>query len=597
MTTEEGLRRTHWCGQVDEKDLERKITVQGWISRIRDHGGVFFVDLRDRRGLLQVVFNPAASVIPEEEINRLRIEYVISVEGEVHRRPEGMENENIRTGKVELRASRLQIVNTAEPPVFPISDDAPVDEALRLKYRYLDLRRPIMQERMAQRHKCIRFIRDYLDSREFIEVETPMLTKSTPEGARDYLVPSRVNPGCFFALPQSPQLFKQMLMVSGLDRYYQIARCFRDEDLRADRQPEFTQLDLEMSFVSEEDVMGLMEDLMADLFHAVRGIDSPRPFPVLTYRESMDRFGADNPDTRFGLELFDLTETALSSGFQVFRQTAEKGGVVKGLAYPGGAGLTRRELDELTGLMTEWGGQGLAWMKFKEGWTGPIAKFFSSGELDRIGALSGAEDGACVFFVADEWETASTLLGRLRLHLAKNKGMIPEGEFRFIWVTGFPLVTFDEDEKRYVAVHHPFTAPLEEDLPLLESDIGKVRARAYDLVLNGQEIGGGSIRIHKPELQMKMFDLLGISKEEADKKFGFLLESFRYGVPPHGGIAMGLDRIVAILAQTESIREVIAFPKTQRATCLLTGAPNEVTPEQLRELHIRSVAKTRRKDG
>lgn len=596
MSDESHLKRTHWCGELVEKEIGRKVTVQGWINRIRDHGGLIFIDLRDRSGILQIVVDPNAESINAHDIKKLRSEYVISVEGEITPRPEGMINEDLPTGKIEMSVSRLVILNGAIPPVFPIENETSIDEALRLKYRYLDLRRPLMQSRLIKRHRCLKYIRDYLDTHDFIEVETPMLTKSTPEGARDYLVPSRVHPGCFYALPQSPQLFKQLLMVSGLDRYYQIARCFRDEDLRTDRQPEFTQLDLEMSFVGEEEVMALMEDLMTGLMKTIKGVDIGNAFPVITYKESIERFGVDNPDIRFGLELFDLTDMALSSSFQVFRKAAEEGGVVKGLSLPGGAELSRRELDELSGLVTDWGGRGLAWLKFQEDWSGPVAKFFSRGELKQMMTISGSGKGACFFFIADEFQMASQILSRLRLHLGKGRGIIPEEEFRFVWITEFPLVEFDEEEQRYVAVHHPFTAPKTEDLPLIDSDIDKVRARSYDLVLNGQEIGGGSIRIHRPELQMKMFDLLGIGRDEAEKKFGFLLEAFKYGAPPHGGIAMGLDRIIAILTGADSIRDVIAFPKTQRATCLLTGSPTQVAVKQLRELHIRSTTPPKKPD-
>ncbi len=595
MQRTDHVRRTHWCGELNERHIGGQVTVQGWVNRLRDHGGVIFVDLRDRRGILQVVFNPEATPELRQEIRQLRNEYVLTVSGEVTARPEGTVNEHLPTGRVELTARSLEIVNTSEPPVFPIEDDTEVDEALRLRYRYLDLRRPIMLGKLMTRHRCMRYIRAFLDTREFVEVETPMLTRSTPEGARDYLVPSRVNPGTFYALPQSPQLFKQLLMVSGLERYYQIARCFRDEDLRADRQPEFTQLDLESSFVDEGDIRILMEELMAGLFREVGGIEAPRPFQVITYRESMDRFGVDNPDARFGLEIFDITAMAACCGFQVFRATAESGGVVRGIRLPGGSALSRRELDELTAKVVEWGGKGLAWLKLQAGgWNSPVAKFFTEGELAALRETAGAGEGDCLFLVADILETACLLLGRLRLHLARERGLIPVGQYRFLWITDFPLLAYDLEEKRNVAVHHPFTAPRPEDIPLLDSEPLKARARAYDLVLNGQEIGGGSIRIHRPDLQLKMFGLMGITPEEAEAKFGFLLEAFRFGAPPHGGIAMGLDRIVAILTGSDSIREVIAFPKTQKATCPLTGAPTAVTAEQLRELHIRTTPAARK---
>ncbi len=586
-----------WCGDIGERDIGRTVTVKGWVNRLRDHGGVIFVDLRDRRGTLQIVFNPDRMPERRQEIKQLRSEFVVTVEGVVSPRPEGTVNEDMPTGRVELTARTLEILNTADPPVFPIEDGLVADEALRLRYRYLDLRRPLMQRRLMTRHRVMRYIRDYLDAREFVEVETPVLTKSTPEGARDYLVPSRVNPGTFFALPQSPQLFKQLLMVSGLERYYQIARCFRDEDLRADRQPEFTQLDLEMSFTDERGVMSLMEDLILGLFREVGGAGVEGPVPVLTYRESMERYGVDNPDRRFAMELCDLSEVAGASAFQVFRRAVEQGGVVKGIFLPGGASLSRGELDELTGLVKEWGAQGLAWLKCQGGWSGPIAKFLSPAELEAMGRTAGTSEGGALLMVADRYEVACQALGRLRLHLARTRDMIPGGVYRFVWITEFPLLALDPEEKRLAAVHHPFTAPHPDDLLLLDAEPLKARARAYDLVLNGQEIGGGSIRIHQPQLQMKMFGLMGIGAEEAGSKFGFLLEAFRYGAPPHGGIAMGLDRITAILTGADSIREVIAFPKTQKAICLLTGAPTQVSEKQLRELHIRTAPSAKRTEG
>jgi aspartyl-tRNA synthetase len=594
---ERQMKRTHWCGEVRPEHVGLTITVQGWINRLRDHGGVLFLDLRDRRGVLQVVVNPQETPHLEEAVRRLRSEYVVSVAGTVVPRPEGTVNPHLPSGAVELRAAVLEVVSASEPPVFPIEDEAEIDEALRLRYRYLDLRRPAMQGRLLLRHRCLRQIRDFLDARDFVEVETPILTRSTPEGARDYLVPSRLNPGAFFALPQSPQLFKQLLMVAGLERYYQIARCFRDEDLRADRQPEFTQLDLEMSFVDESDIRGLMEELVLGLFGTFRGSAPQGPIPVLTYRESMDRFGVDNPDLRFGLELFDATALARTSGFGVFRAAAEAGGVVKGICFPGGASFSRKEMDDLTALVMEWGSKGLAWFKRGESWSGPVAKFFSAGELEELARLADAPEGSALFLMGGPPAQTAALLGRLRLHLARSRGLVPADLLRFVWITDFPLLMEDEEEKRLVAVHHPFTAPREEDIPLLETDPLRVRARAYDIVLNGQEIGGGSIRIHRPELQRRMFSLMGIGPEEAEEKFGFLLEAFRYGAPPHGGIALGLDRLIAILTGSDSIREVIAFPKTQKATCLLTGAPGEVTPRQLRELHIRTALPPRKADA
>ncbi len=592
----EAYNRTNWCGELNEEHLGKEVSLLGWVNRVRDHGGVIFVDLRDREGLVQVVFNPGEDSGLHLEAGALRNEYVISVEGKVSPRPEGTINDDLPSGRVEVTASRLNVLNASEVPVFVIDDELNVDEGLRLRYRYLDLRRPVMQKRLMTRHRCFRFIRSFLDERRFVEIETPTLTRSTPEGARDYLVPSRVNPGGFYSLPQSPQLFKQLLMVSGFEKYYQIARCFRDEDLRADRQPEFTQLDLEMSFVGEREVMGLIEELMAGLLKEAIGVEVPLPIPVMTYREAMDRYGSDSPDTRFGLELFDAGEVARGCRLEVFRKVVEKGGVVKGLCLPDGAGLSRKEMDDLTALVVEWGGKGLAWLKYRDGWSGPVAKFFSEEELSGLKKASSAEEGSCLFLVADDPGTAPTLLGRLRLHLARRGEMIPGGLHNFVWVTEFPLVEYDPEADRHVAVHHPFTSPYPEDIPLLGTEPLKARARAYDLVLNGQEIGGGSIRIHRKDIQMKMFELLGISTKEVGAKFGFLLEAFGYGAPPHGGIALGLDRLVAILCEVDSIREVIAFPKTQKAACPLTGAPSEVSPEQLRELHIRILPSARRED-
>ncbi|MFQ5442599.1 MAG: aspartate--tRNA ligase, partial [Thermodesulfobacteriota bacterium] len=563
-------KRSCYCGEVSDGLIGKSVFIAGWVQRRRDHGGLVFIDLRDREGVVQVVYNPEVNTAVHKKAHGLRSEFVVAVRGTVGRRPEGTENPDLKTGMVEVMADDMEILSASAPLPFMIEDETDVAEDLRLKYRYLDLRRGVLQKKLILRHKVAMATRNFLSENGFIEIETPVLTKSTPEGARDFLVPSRLSPGHFFALPQSPQLFKQILMISGFDKYFQITRCFRDEDLRADRQPEFTQIDAEMSFVEEADVMGVMESLMERLFSEIN-VKVNSPFPVLTHAEAVDRFGLDTPDTRFGLELKDLTDVVRGSGFKVFRDAAQKGGLVKGLSVKGGGRFSRKDLDDLTGVAATYGAKGLAWVKVTgEGWQSPIAKFLSEVEKEKITlTLEGAE-GDLFLFVADTQAVANTALGRLRLELGKRLGLIPEDQFNFVWVTEFPMFEYDAEEKRHVAVHHPFTAPMDKDMENLEKEPLNVRARAYDLVLNGVEIGGGSIRIHSSDVQSKVFGLLGIAKEEAEERFGFLLEALKFGTPPHGGIAFGFDRILAVMTGSESIRDVIAFPKTQKAVCLMT---------------------------
>ncbi len=592
------FRRTHYCGELRAKHVDEAVVVCGWVHRRRDHGGVIFVDLRDRTGLVQVVFNPEVTDARAfAEAERLRSEFVIKVEGRVRRRLPGMENPNLATGEVEIYADSLEVLNTAKTPPFAIDSYAAVDEALRLKYRYLDLRRFEMQETLALRHRVAKLVRDFLDSQGFWEIETPMLTKSTPEGARDFLVPSRVQPGEFYALPQSPQLFKQLLMMAGIDRYFQIVRCFRDEDLRADRQPEFTQLDIEMAFVDRDDVMALNEALVAFLFKEILGIELQLPLRRLPYQEAMDRYGSDKPDTRFGLELKDVSQVVKDTGFRVFSETVKSGGVVKGINVEGaGEKFSRREIDELGELASSYGAKGLAWMIVtQEGGKGGIAKFFSADELSRLFDTMAAKPGDLLVFVADKYEVCSDVLGRLRLYLGDKLGLIDHNRWDLLWIIDWPLFEYNETEGRWEAAHHPFTAPLPEDLELLETDPPRARAQAYDLVLNGTEVGGGSIRIHRRDVQEKMFAALGFSKEEAERRFGFFLDAFDYGTPPHGGIAYGFDRLVMLMAGKNSLRDVIAFPKTASAQDLMTGAPAPAMDSQLRELHIRLTAEAERR--
>lgn len=584
------LKRTHLCGEIRSKDIGNKITVMGWVHSRRDHGGLIFIDLRDREGILQVTFNPEVSKVSFEKAHSLRSEYTIAVSGTVAHRPEGTINPELATGELEVLAETLMVLNESQIPPFEITDRVEASEGLRLKYRYLDLRRPSVQKIFITRHRISQITRNFFSTNGFIEVETPFLTKSTPEGARDYLVPSRIEPGHFYALPQSPQLFKQILMISGFDRYFQIVKCFRDEDLRADRQPEFTQIDLELSYIEEEEIYDILERLMKVLFKEILLIDIETPFTRLTYQETMNRFGVDNPDIRFPLELKDITQSVGHSSFKVFSQAVEKGGVVKGITLKEAPEFSRKELDDIIDVAKTYGASGLIWIKITpDGWQSPVAKFLTEEEKAEISQFMEARAGDLLFLVADpSFSTVCSALGNVRLHLIKKLNLQPAQEFQFAWISRFPLLEYDKEENRWVAVHHPFTSPVEEDIPFLESDPGKVRARAYDLVLNGSEIGGGSIRIHRQDIQSKVFKLLGIEDEEAQLKFGFLLEALRFGAPPHGGIALGLDRLVMLLTGEDSIRDVIAFPKTQKATCLMSNAPSPVNPKQLRELHIKT---------
>jgi aspartyl-tRNA synthetase len=566
----------------------QEVVLMGWVQRRRDHGGVIFVDLRDREGMTQVVFNPEVAPKVHAKAHGIRSEFVLGVRGRVEKRPEGMVNPNLATGAIEVMVSELKILNQAKTPPFQIEENVDVSESIRLKYRHLDLRRPHLQKAVITRHKAAAAVREYLNAKGFLDIETPVLTRSTPEGARDYLVPSRVNPGQFYALPQSPQLFKQLLMIAGFDRYYQIVRCFRDEDLRADRQPEFTQIDLEMSFVGEEDVMTMAEEMIRHMFKVVLDRDLTTPFPRLTYTTAMDRFGLDKPDTRFGLELKDISDIVAGSGFKVFANVVKKGGIVKALNAKGCIDFSRKEIDDLTEFAAIYRAKGLAWIKVREdAWQSPIAKFFSAEEKERLAERIDMQPGDLIFFVADQPAVANEALGHLRNHLGERLNLIDHNTFNFLWVTHFPMFEYDEIEKRYQALHHPFTAPLEDDYDLLKKDPGAMRSRAYDMVLNGFEVGGGSIRIHQIELQEKIFKALGIGKQEARDKFGFLLEALESGAPPHGGIAFGFDRLVMLLCNESSIRDVIPFPKTQKAACLLTNAPASAAKAQLDELAIR----------
>lgn len=580
--------RTYYCGEITEKAIGEKVTLKGWVQKRRDLGGLIFIDLRDRTGIVQVVFNPEVSQEALALAEKIRNEYVLDIEGVVIEREQGTVNESLTTGKIEIRVEKVTILNEAKTPPFTIDEKSEVSEDVRLKYRYLDLRRPVMANTLKLRHQVTKAIRGFLDDADFIDVETPILTKSTPEGARDYLVPSRVHPGEFYALPQSPQIFKQLLMVSGVDRYYQIARCFRDEDLRADRQPEFTQIDIEMSFMSQEDIIELMESMMAKIMKDVKGQEVHIPFPRLTYHEAMSRYGSDKPDTRFEMELTDLSDIVKDSSFKVFAGAVSSGGQVKAINVKGAASTySRKDIDGLTEFVSVYGAKGLAWLKAEdEGLKGPIAKFVSEEEQAAIQSALGVEAGDLLLFVADKKSVVADALGALRLKLGKQLELIDESKFNFLWVTDWPLLEYDEEDGRYYAAHHPFTMPQRQDLEKLADQPAEVKAQAYDLVLNGYELGGGSLRIFERDIQERMFEILGFSKEEAVEQFGFLLEAFDYGTPPHGGIALGLDRLVMLLAGRTNLRDTIAFPKTASASCVLTDAPGEVSEAQLNDLHL-----------
>ena len=584
----EGFRdrkRTDYCANFDEKNVGEKVILKGWVQRRRDHGGVIFIDLRDRSGLVQIVFNPDIDKEAFKKADQLRSEYVIGVEGEVNKRPEENINKDLPTGNIEIKALNLEIIQESETPPIEIDDKVEVGENVRLKYRYLDLRRSKMRNILEMRHKVVKSVRDFMDDRDFWEIETPILTKSTPEGARDYLVPSRVNPGKFYALPQSPQLFKQILMAGGMERYFQISKCFRDEDLRANRQPEFTQIDIEMSFVNQDDVMALSTELIKNIF-SFTDIKVPDEIPVLPYDEAISRFGSDKPDLRFGMELKDISDIVAESEFNVFRKVVESGGQVKGIKVENGADFSRSRIDDYTDYVKQFKAKGLAWIAFKEGeLRSPISKFLSDNELNNIKSNMDINTGDLALFVADKPKIVAESLGNLRLKIAEEQDLISDS-YEFAWIVDFPLFEYDEENDVYLSEHHPFTAPVREDIELLEESPEKVKASAYDLVLNGEELGGGSIRINDSKLQEKVLEILNFDREQAREKFGFLLDAFEYGTPPHGGIAFGLDRIIMILTGTDSIRDVIAFPKTQNATSPLTGAPAEVTEKQLDELYI-----------
>ena len=583
-------KRTTYCGLVTEEFLNEKVTLKGWVHNRRDLGGLIFVDLRDREGIVQIVFNPDFSEEALQVAETVRSEYVVEVEGVVTKRDAETINPKIKTGQVEVQVSNIEIINKSETPPFSINEEnVNVDENIRLKYRYLDLRRQELAQTFKMRHQTTRSIRQYLDNNGFFDIETPVLTKSTPEGARDYLVPSRVHEGEFYALPQSPQLFKQLLMISGFDKYYQIVKCFRDEDLRADRQPEFTQVDIEMSFVDQEDIIAMGEDMLRKVVKDVKGIDVSGPFPRMTYAEAMDRFGSDKPDTRFGMELINVSQLGKEMNFKVFKDTVDNNGEIKAIITKDAANnYTRKDMDALTEFVNIYGAKGLAWVKVvDDGLSGPIARFFEDVNVETLKQLTEAKPGDLVMFVADKPNVVAQSLGALRIKLAKELGLIDESKLNFLWVTDWPLLEYDEDAKRYVAAHHPFTSPKREDIEKLDTEPENVQANAYDIVLNGYELGGGSIRIHDGELQQKMFEVLGFTNEQAQEQFGFLLDAFKYGAPPHGGIALGLDRLVMLLTNRTNLRDTIAFPKTASATCLLTDAPGEVSDKQLQELSLR----------
>ncbi|WP_018753190.1 aspartate--tRNA ligase [Paenibacillus sanguinis] len=585
------MKRTHQCGVLSTANIGETVTLNGWVQTRRDLGGVLFIDLRDRSGIVQIVFNPAYSGEALQVADKVRSEYVLAVTGKVVERDAETVNPNLPTGQIEVQITEIEVLNAAKTPPFFIEDGVEVDESLRLKYRYLDLRRPEMQQTLRLRSKAAKVFRDFLDEEGFVEVETPILTKSSPEGARDYLVPSRVHPGEFFALPQSPQLYKQLLMVSGVERYYQIARCFRDEDLRADRQPEFTQVDIETSFLSRDELLDMMEKLVVRLFKETKGIEIETPFQRLSYADAIGKYGSDKPDLRFGLELVNVSDLVAGSGVKVFASVVEKGGEVKVLNAKGCGTWSRKDIDDLGPYAARYGAKGLAWIQVKEGeFRGPIVKFFTEEEIAAIKERTGAAEGDLLLFSADNKKVVADVLGALRLKIGRQLGLIDDNVYKFAWVVDFPLLGWDEEQKRYVAEHHPFTRPREEDLALFDTDPGKILAQAYDLVLNGYEVGGGSMRIYKREVQEQMFKAIGLSPEEAQDKFGYLLDAFEYGTPPHGGIAFGFDRLVMLLTGRSNLRETIAFPKTASATDLLMNAPSEVDTRQLEQLHIKLAA-------
>ena len=591
--TMKGLKRTHRCTEVTTANVGQTVTVMGWVQKSRNKGGIIFVDLRDRSGLLQIIFeqgdDPQRFVGAEEfaKAESLRSEYVIAVVGKVENR-EGNTNENMATGAIEVRATQLRILSESETPPFQIEADSKTKEELRLKYRYLDLRRPDLQAKIMMRSRVVAKIRELITNEGFLEIETPILNKSTPEGARDYLVPSRVHPGTFYALPQSPQLFKQLLMCSGFDRYFQIAKCFRDEDLRADRQPEFTQVDMELSFVDVDDVIEVNERLLKAVFKETIGIDVPNPIPRMTWQEAMDRFGSDKPDTRFGMELVNVSDVVAGCGFSVFTSALENGGSVRGINAEGQGEMPRKKIDALVEFAKGFGAKGLAYIAIQPDGTlkSSFAKFMTEEQMAALVKAMNGKNGDLLLFAADRNKVVWDVLGNLRLEIARNLGILDKNQYNFLWVTEFPLLEWSDEENRYVAMHHPFTMPMEEDIPLLDTDPGKVRAKAYDIVLNGTELGGGSVRIHQDDIQEKMFEIIGLSKETAQERFGFLLTAFKYGVPPHAGLAFGLDRMVMLMTQADSIREVIAFPKVKDASCLMTNAPDYVDDIQLKELGI-----------
>ncbi|MDR1872738.1 MAG: aspartate--tRNA ligase [Deltaproteobacteria bacterium] len=588
-----GLKRSHYCADINETLLGQEVTLMGWVQHRRDHGGLVFIDLRDRSGLVQTVFNPQEDPATHEKSHDVRSEYVLALRGRVRPRPDDMVNPKLATGKVEVFIRELRVLNVAQTPPFLVEDHADVTENVRLRYRYLDLRRPAVLKNFVLRHNLARLTRDYFADHGFLEVETPVLTKSTPEGARDYLVPSRLSPGSFFALPQSPQLFKQLLMMSGLDRYCQIVKCFRDEDLRADRQPEFTQVDLEMSFVSQEEIMEILEGYMKRVFQDILGHELTLPLPRLAYSEATLKYGTDRPDLRYDLEIKDITKILADSKAQVFAEAIRTGGVIRAITAKGAAVFSRKQLDDLVALAISFGAKGLAWIRLTaEGWQGPLVKFLTDKEKTNLAAALQAATGDVIFFGADQEEVVAQVLGQIRTRLAQDLGLIPKEGFSLVWVTDFPMFEYDQENRRWAAKHHPFTAPLDEDLGLLKENPRQVRAKAYDLVLNGNEIGGGSLRIHQPEVQAQVFAALGLKDEEVKEKFGFFLEALAFGTPPHGGCAFGLDRLAMLLAGANSLREVIAFPKTQKAACPLTEAPGQVKARQLTELGLKLEARS-----